>query len=142
MLHRQQPSCLFSLAAKIDRSDIAFIYCTDEPLQAKSRHKPEDKKSKTSCNMCLIKFLHAFSVLLLCHSTSCSMNVTNSACFECPSTSFLVSCRFSRRALYSCGLALKMNRTNQFGVRGNLQFWQQWQYKICFYTSVTGFKQP
>ncbi|TNN63942.1 hypothetical protein EYF80_025875 [Liparis tanakae] len=41
--------------------------------------------------------------------TSRSMSLTNSACFECPSTSFLASCRFSTRLLYSCGLALRTN---------------------------------
>lgn len=47
------------------------------------------------------------------YSTSCSMSRTNSACFECPSTSLLTSCRFSSRALNSCGLELKTSQTKQ-----------------------------
>jgi len=51
-----------------------------------------------------------FLFLLRWYATSCSMSRTNSACLECPRTSFLASCRFSSRASYSWGLALISNQ--------------------------------
>lgn len=65
-------------------------------------------------NDCISGFpgLSPYNLMAFCYSTSCSMSLTNSACFDCPSTSFLDSCRFSSLVLYSCGLALKTSQTN------------------------------
>lgn len=70
-------------------------------------------------NVCISGFpgLSPYNLMAFCYSTSCSMSLTNSACFDCPSTSFLASCRFSSLVLYSRGLALKTSQTNQLNTK-------------------------
>lgn len=128
MFHRQLP-CLFSPTA--NKCDMKFTHSSTETLQVTV--KTATQRRIFTLKVCLYVYANNWGHLnehceqskvdtrfvfelceccfiVLCRSTSCSMSLMNSPCFECPSTSFLALCRCSCRALNSSGLALKTSR--------------------------------